>query len=68
MLNNVKFFKTTRFLLESIILRLIFFLNSLLPINFVSIIGGNIFKFFGPISHSHKIALTNYRTIFEDLS
>ena len=43
---------------------LIFILLSILPINWVSHLGGSIFKIIGPLTNAHKIAKTNYLRIF----
>tara|TARA_B100000686_G_C16781264_1_gene972047 strand:+ start:971 stop:1852 length:882 start_codon:yes stop_codon:yes gene_type:complete len=56
--------KKTRFLFEYIIVKILFFILSLLPIKAVSIIGGKIFKLFGPFSKYNNIAISNYKKIF----
>ena len=51
-------------IIEFILVYLIFLLLSILPINLVSLLGGSIFKFIGPLTNTHKIAKTNYLRIF----
>ena len=53
-----------RILFEYIIIKILFFILFLIPINTVSFIGGKIFVFFGPLSKYHQIAKSNYKKIF----
>ncbi len=59
--------KQIKLFIEYIIVLLLFFFLSFLPLNFVSILGNLIFKLFGPFSRSHKIALLNLKNIFSSL-
>ena len=51
-------------IIEYILIYLIFLLLSILPINWVSHLGGCIFKMIGPLTNANIIAKTNYLRIF----
>lgn len=53
-----------RLIAEFFFIYLLFIILSILPINFVSHLGGLIFKYFGPLTKYHKIACNNYLNIF----
>ena len=59
--------KQIKLFIEYIIVLLLFFFLSLLPLNFVSILGNLAFRLFGPLSRSHKITLLNLKNIFSSL-
>ena len=59
--------KQIKFFIEYIIVLLLFFFLSLLPLNFVSILGNIVFRLLGPLSRSHKITLLNLKKIFSSL-
>lgn len=61
-------FKQFRLLLEYCFVFLIFNILWILPMNFVSNIGGYIFKFIGPLTKAHKIATSNFKRIFVNMS
>ena len=63
-----KFFLTTRYLIEYIFIRLIFFFIYFLPTNITSKIGAILFRIFGRFSKSHKIAIKNCKHVFPNLS
>ena len=52
------------YLIEYIILYIFFSILYIIPINFVSILGGKIFQALGPFSKSHKVAISNYKKVF----
>ncbi len=56
--------KQIKLFVEYTIVLFLFFFLSLLPMNFVSILGDSAFKLFGPLSRSHKITLLNLKNIF----
>ena len=62
-----KIIKQIKLFIEYIIVLLLFFFLSLLPLNFVSILGNLAFRLFGPLSRSHKITLLNLKNIFSNL-
>ena len=62
-----KIIKQIKLFIEYIIVLLLFFFLSLLPLNFVSILGNLAFRLFGPLSRSHKITLLNLKNIFSSL-
>ncbi len=53
-----------KYLFQYIIFLFFYTLANLLPINLVSYCGGFIFRFFGPLTKSHKVAISNYQKIF----
>ena len=57
-----------RFFVEYIIVKFLFIILSVLPINIVSNLGGNILKFLGPFSKQHTTAVKNYKRIFPNHS
>ena len=57
-----------RLLSEYIIVHFLFIILYFLPINFVSKIGGILFRIFGPFTKSHKIAINNYKKVFATTS
>ncbi len=59
-----KIIKQIKLFIEYIVVFLLFFFLSLLPLNFVSILGNLVFRSFGPLSYSHKITLLNLKRIF----
>ena len=59
--------KQIKLFVEYTIVLFLFFFLSLLPMNFVSILGDSAFKLFGPLSRSHKITLLNLKNIFSGL-
>ncbi len=61
-------FKQFRLLLEYLLVYFIFSILSILPINFVSNIGGIILKFIGPFTIANKIATSNFKRIFVNMS
>jgi len=64
----IKYIKQVILLIEYIIIKIVFIISSILPINLVSQIGGYTFKTFGPFSKSHQTALLNYKKIFKNIS
>ena len=60
--------KQLKQLVEFILIYTFFLIFKFLPIKFVSYLGGLLFQIFGPFTKSHKIALFNYKRIFNDLS
>ena len=63
-----KIIKQLRLFIEFLIVYILIIILYLLPINIVSNIGGYLFKLFGPFSKSHKIAIANYKKIFNNLN
>ena len=61
-------FQKLRYFIEYLLLKFLFSILYLLPINLVSNIGGYILKLFGPMSKAHKTALINYKKIFNDMN
>ena len=57
-----------RFFVEYIIVKFLFIILSVLPINIVSNLGGKILKFLGPFSKQHITAIKNYKRIFPNHS
>ncbi len=53
--------------IEYIIVLLLFFFLSFLPLNFVTLLGNLVFRLFGPFSQSHKVTLLNLKNIFGSL-
>jgi len=51
-------------IIEYILVYLVFLFLSILPMNWVSHLGGSIFKIIGPLTNAHKIAKNNYLRIF----
>ena len=49
--------------LEYYLLYILYLILNIIPINFVSFLGGKIFKLIGPLSRSHNIAKKNYSLI-----
>jgi len=62
-----KIIKQIKLFIEYILVLLLFFFLSLLPLNFVSILGNLAFSLFGPLSRSHKITLLKLKNIFSRL-
>ena len=60
--------KKIRYFIEYVSIYIFFFILKFLPINFVSYLGGILFQFFGTFTKHHKIALSNYKKIFCNLS
>ena len=60
--------KKFRHFVEYLIIRIIFLILSVIPINLVSFFGGKIFRFLGYFSKSHQIAISNYKKIFTEAS
>ena len=60
--------KKLKQLIEFLIIVFIFKVLNYFPINIVSSLGGKLFKFIGPLTNSHKTAILNYKTIFNNLS
>ena len=60
--------KQISYLLEFIIVYILFFIFRLIPINFVSIIGGKLFQIVGPLSKSHQTAIANFKKVFPKLN
>ena len=60
-------FKQLKLFIEYIIVRFLFILLSLLPIDLVSRLGGFTLKLLGPLSRSHKIAKSNLEKIYYNL-
>ena len=58
--------KKAIYFIQFLLTIIIFFIFRLLPINFVSIIGGKIFQIFGPYFKSHQIAILNVKKVFNE--
>ena len=53
--------------IEYYFLIIFFFILNFFPIDLVSLLGGKIFKIIGPLTNSHKTAISNYKKIFQNL-
>ena len=60
--------KKIKYSIEFILIYIFFSILKVLPINFVSTLGGILFQFFGPYTRNHKIALSNYKKIYSNLN
>ena len=60
--------KRALYLLEYLILNIIFFIFKLIPINYVSVIGCKFFQIIGPFSKSHNTAFLNLKKVFPSWS
>ena len=61
-------FKKCRLFLEYFLIKILFLVLSILPLNIVSGFGGYLFKLIGPLSKAHKTARSNYKKIFKSLN
>ena len=59
--------KKLNYFFEFLILYFFFLILKMMPITLVSIVGGKIFKFCGPFSNKHNIALKNLNKVFPSL-
>ena len=59
--------KKIRHFIEFIFIYIFFSILKVLPINFVSKLGGILFQFLGPLTKHHKIAISNYNKIYTNL-
>ena len=57
-------YKVIKLLFEYTIVNLLFIFLSFLPVQWVTYIGGKIFKLMGPLSKANKIAKENYKKVF----
>ena len=60
--------KKILYILQYILLKCLFLSFQLIPTNLVSIIGGFLFKYIGPFSKAHNVAVSNYKRIFPNLN
>ena len=60
--------KKIKYFIEFIFLYIFFSLLTIVPINFVSRLGGILFKLIGPYTRHHKIAISNYKKIYCNLN
>ena len=60
--------KKIRHFIEYIFLHIFFSILKFLPINFVSYLGGIFFQIIGAFTRHHKIAMSNYKKIYSDLT
>ena len=60
--------KQILYLVEFIIILILFIIFRLMPINFVSVIGGKLFQIIGPFSKSHNTAIKNFKKVFYELN
>ena len=60
--------KQILYLVEFIIILILFIIFRLMPINFVSVIGGKLFQIIGPFSKSHNTAIKNFKKVFYKLN
>ena len=56
--------KKILYLFEYFFVFIIFFIFKLIPINYVSIIGGKFFRIIGPFSKSHNTGVSNLKKVF----
>ena len=60
--------KKISYLLEFIIVLILFFIFRLIPMNLASLIGGKLFQIAGPFSQSHQTAIENFKKVFPTLN
>ena len=60
--------KKIRYFIEFIFLYIFFSILKVLPMNFVSKLGGILFQLFGPYTKNHKVAVSNYKKIYCNLN
>ena len=60
--------KQILYLVEFIIILILFIIFRLMPINFVSVIGGKLFQIVGPFSKSHNTAIKNFNKVLYKLN
>ena len=60
--------KKTRYFIEFIFIYIFFSILKVFPINIVSKLGGIFFQLFGPYTRYHKIAISNFKKIYCNLS
>ena len=61
------FFQNLIYLVEFLLLKIIFFLLNIFPISFVSKFGGILFMTFGQLTNSHKTAIQNCTQVFQNM-
>ena len=61
------FFQNLIYLVEFLLLKIIFFLLNIFPISFVSKFGGILFMTFGQLTNSHKTAIKNCKQVFQNM-
>ena len=61
------FFQNLVYLVEFLLLKIIFFLLNIFPISFVSKFGGILFMTFGQLTNSHKTAIQNCTQVFQNM-
>ena len=62
-----RLFRNTKFFIELILVRVLFFIVFILPINITSKFGAIIFRLLGRLSKSHITAIQNCRHVFPNL-
>jgi KDO2-lipid IV(A) lauroyltransferase len=60
--------KNLKYFLESLIILPLYFIIYLTPVDLASSLGGFLFKFLGPLTQKHKIALRNLKNSFPNKS